>query len=60
MVEPRILWSNEKLFIRKSELIFPSDKRNYSELTENITVKLVQTTTSVRRPILSPPKQILV
>ena len=33
MVELRILWSYGKSYIWKSELIFPSDKRNYSELT---------------------------
>ena len=33
MVEPRILWSCGKLYIWKSELIFPSDKQNYSELS---------------------------
>ena len=32
MVEPRILQNYGKLYIWKSELIFPSDKQNYSEL----------------------------
>ena len=60
MVEQRNLWCYGKLFIWKSELVFPSDKWNYSELTQSITVKLVQTTTSLRLTILSSPKQILV
>ena len=33
MVESRILWSYWKLYIWNSELIFPSEKQNYSELT---------------------------
>ena len=33
MLEPRILQSYVKLYIWKSELIFASEKQNYSELT---------------------------
>ena len=40
MVETTILWSYGKLYIWKSELIFPSEKQNYSELTDSITVNL--------------------
>ena len=60
MVEPSILWNYGKLYIRKSQLIFPSDKRKYSKLTWSITVKHVQSTNSVRGPMLSLPKWILV
>ena len=39
-------------YVWKSELIFPSDKWNCSKLTESIAVKPVQTTTSVRQPLV--------
>ena len=64
MVEPRIFWGCGKLYIWKSELIFASDKQNYSELTVKHYSQicsnnhLCKTTTCIRRPMLSPPKQI--
>ena len=58
-VQPRILQSYGKLYIWKSDFIFPSDKRNYSKLTSSITVKtfsnghLCKTITCLKRPMLS-------
>ena len=62
MVEPRILGSYGKLYIWKTELIFPSDKWNYSKLTSSITVEPAQTlckmTTRLKQPMLSLPQRI--
>ena len=61
-MEPMILWGYGKLYIWKSELIFPSDKWNYSKLTHCSQTcsddRVYKMTTRLRWPMLSPPQRI--